>query len=133
LWKPKDVFHKDNAYAIEPFSTTGKGIVIDDDLETIFIHYSQLRNTPSPQAREVFVYIKKHFYGLPFSPRWLVDKFSKKQIEQALEELTEQHVLHGYSVLKEITNKPVAQAEDTIFLKENGKKVILTRKKVSNS
>jgi len=133
LWKPKDVFHKNNAYAIEPFSTTGKGIVIDDDLETIFIHYSRLRNTPSSQVREVFVYIKNNFYGLPFSPRWLVSKFSKRQIEKALEELTKQHVLHGYSVLKEITNKPVAQAEDTIFIKENGKKVILTRKKASDN
>ncbi|MHA1400104.1 MAG: type II methionyl aminopeptidase [Candidatus Heimdallarchaeaceae archaeon] len=128
-WDKNEIFRKNQAYAVEPFATTGKGVVINCEGDTIFRQISNLENVEIDQRiREVYNFIKRKFKNLPFTPRWLYNNgFSLRLLEDAMNELIEKDVLHGYTVLREITNKPVVQAEDTLFISSKNKKVILTR------
>ncbi len=133
-WNSKEVFHKNKAYAIEPFVTTGKGYVVDEPEETIFNTYGNGQNiTLSAESKEMYKFIKKEFKGLPFTPRWIFNAgYSINKIEETFEELAEKGLIFGYSVLREVDNKPVAQAEDTILITKENKKIILTRSKKEN-
>ncbi len=130
LYHMKDQkFYANRAYAIEPFTTTGKGVVKNGKEITIFrLKAKGKRKGLSPKTLEIQSYILKNFYGFPFTERWLYNQgFSEGDIKEALEEfLLISDTLVSYPVLIEVTNSPVAQAEDTIYV-HNDRVEIITR------
>ncbi len=124
------VFKAGNAYAIEPFVTSGIGRVVDTEQETIFRHYREIDASVLPnQIREIYRYIDENFHGLPFSWRWVYNAgFSKEKIHKTKLSLLKRNIVHGYPVLVEATDSPVTQEEETIFINED-KITILTKRK----
>jgi methionyl aminopeptidase len=111
-------------YAIEPFATNGSGKVKDGKPSGIYslIDYKNIRN---PNAREILEYITEEYVELPFCSRWLVKKFGTKALV-ALSQLEQNGNLHQYAQLVEVGKGIVSQAEDTILIEEDGKKIITT-------
>lgn len=104
-------------YAVEPFCTTGSGLVKES--EQILI-YKWIKDSPIrlTEARKILGLAKNKFLTLAFAKRWLQKDFSKFKLDLALKQLTSINALHPFQVLKEVSSKPVAQAEHTIIVKE---------------
>jgi len=107
-------------YAIEPFSTSGHGQVIDGKPSGIYHLQSENGQVRDSFAREVLKYIKEEHQTLPFCSRWLVKKFGTRALI-SLKRLEEAKILHHYPQLIEKDRKPVAQAEHTVILTKEGK------------
>lgn len=110
-------------FAVEPFATTGAGIVQEAGVPTVF---SLERKKPvrSPIAREIIKEIE-NYKGLPFATRWLTKKFGAKA-NLGLRELLQAGAIKGYPPLVEINKGVVSQAEHSILV-DNGEIVVLTK------
>lgn len=109
------------AVAIEPFATTGDGYVSDGPASAIFSVTG--RQTRLPQARAILAKLASRFSTLPFSSRWL----SPAEIS-VIPQLVKGGSLFNYAVLRERSRAPVAQAEHTFLITEDGKVVVTTRR-----
>src|SRR3989344_7948243 len=85
-------------FAIEPFSTTGNGIVAEKGHPTVFM-IQQKRPVRSPITREVLKQIES-YENLPFAERWLQRKFGAKS-NFALRELNQFGIIHQFPPLVE--------------------------------
>lgn len=113
---------KEGVYAIEPFSTSGLGIVISGKLSGIY-HLENEGNVRDSFAREVLAYIIEEYKTLPFCSRWLVKKFGTRALI-AVKRIEEAGLLHHYPQLVEKSKAKVAQAENTVILSEKGKTIL---------
>jgi len=114
---------EDEIYAIEPFCTAGNGLVKDSGSALIFRWISD-RPMRIIEARKILELARDKYEKLPFAKRWIQKEFSQLKVELALKELTAVNALYGYQPLREVSNKPVAQSEHTVIVKENP--IILT-------
>ena len=107
------------AYAIEPFATTrsGRGEVAGAPERYIF-RLVKLKRMGG-LAGEMLEYINERFKTLPFSERWLVERFPQRRTE-GLSTLLRSKALMAYEVLVERSFKPVAQAEHTVIVERDG-------------
>lgn len=107
-------------YALEPFVTLGEaaGEVVSGPCGNIY-HVSKRKLPKSGRARDLMEEILERFSTLPFTPRWL----SPVQ-EEAFSLLVKQRFITCYPMLVERTRKPVAQAEHTVFVLEDGVEVL---------
>ncbi len=112
-------------YAIEPFATNGNGKVKEGNPSGIY-QLENERNIRNPLARKVLKFISNEYGTLPFCSRWIVKEFGVRAT-LALKELERNGNLHHFDQLVEISNGKVAQAEHTIFLAENGEKIVTTK------
>lgn len=110
-------------YAIEPFSTSGLGLVRDGKLSGIY-HIEKEGNVRDLFAREVLHFIEEEYQTLPFCSRWIHKKFGSRGL-LALRRIEEAGLLHHYPQLIEKNNGKVAQAEHTVILTEK-EKIITT-------
>jgi len=111
--------------AIEPFATTGTGMVVEAGRATVF-SLVQRKPTRSPFAREILAFVETEYGQLPFTTRWLSQKFGLGKTNLALRELTNVGILKSYPPLRETTKGLVSQAEHSLFI---GDKVeVLTRR-----
>jgi len=101
------------AYAIEPFSTKGIGIVYDGKPSEIY-KLEEKKAVRDHLAREILKYIESEFFTLPFCSRWLVKKFGSRALI-ALKFLEQSGSLHRYNELVEKSHSPVSQAEHTFI------------------
>ncbi|HLC60090.1 MAG TPA: type II methionyl aminopeptidase [Candidatus Nanoarchaeia archaeon] len=111
-------------FAIEPFSTTGAGIVGEKGHPTVFMMQHK-RNVRSPITRQVLKEIES-YENLPFAERWLTRKFGAKA-NFALRELSQLGMIHQFPPLVETSKGLVAQAEHSILIDENGEVIVLTK------
>ncbi len=112
-------------YAIEPFSTTGVGMV--GDLNKAYIYnFIKVKGANNKREKKFLKVIKSKFRNLPFSERWLVDFFPSHEVKLLLKKFVKEGALHEYPVLREISGGIVAQAEHTVIVKRDG--VIITTK-----
>lgn len=101
--------------AIEPFATTGIGLVGEGSYTEIF-GISRIKPVRMPYEREMLKAIQE-FHGLPFAHRWVANiKYSEK----AINSLLRQGILHSYPVLVEHNKGLVSQAEHTMIVTEDG-------------
>lgn len=114
---------EDQVIAIEPFATTGKGMIFESTNATIF---SQTDKKPvrSPFAREILAYIQQ-YRALPFAKRWLVRKFGLGKTNFALRELLQARVLREYPPLPEVEGGIVSQCEHSVIVRD--KPIIYTK------
>ena len=116
-----NILEEGDVIAIEPFATTGVGIVVETDRTEIFSALFELptRNT---LARQMFRNIKEKYHELPFAERWVVNNFEKKA---ALRDLIKNGSIHSYPVLKEKSKGLVSQFEHTILVEKDSALVLI--------
>jgi len=109
--------------AIEPFITTGKGVVNEAGKSKI---YEMIKRVPVriDFVKKIQNYIEKSYNGMPFANRWLSEA-GFKNVDYALHNLVKSGSLNSYPPLREITHSPVAYAEHTIIILD---KPIITTK-----
>lgn len=101
-------------FAIEPFASTGSGMVSESTRTEIFSQISS-RQIRLPSARKLMKKVKDR-NGLPFSRHWYYEEKS----DMAFSQLLKQNILRGYPVLQDIPGSLVSQAEHTIIVTEDG-------------
>jgi methionyl aminopeptidase len=108
-------------YAIEPFVTlqNAAGKVEDGEEATIFRLFKP-RSLRSTHAKQLLKHIEQNFRTLPFAERWLQGIVPKEHHREAFRELLSSKAIMGYPVFVEASRKPVAQAEHTVLIVENG-------------
>lgn len=122
----KAVLKPGMTFAIEPFSTNGKGMIYEGENPTIF---SLAADKPlkSDLARRVLSTIKM-FHGLPFSIHdLLANGLNLIEAKVGLGELHTAGVVLGYPPLIEEAGGLVAQAENSVLIDNQGKIFITTR------
>ncbi len=119
----KTTLAKNMTFAIEPFATTGSGVVGEKGHPTVFMLQNK-RPVRSPITREVLKEIET-YDGLPFAERWLTKKFGAKA-NFALRELNQLGITHQFPPLVELSKGIVTQAEHSILIDDEGKVFVLT-------
>lgn len=117
-----EVLEEDQVIAIEPFATTGAGVIYESSNPTIYA-LDDMRPVRSPMTREVLKDLEK-YNGLPFAHRWLVKKHGPGKTSFALRELKNLGVLHEFAPLPDKAHGIVSQAEHTVIVRD--KPVITT-------
>jgi methionyl aminopeptidase len=108
-------------YAIEPFVTfeDAEGKVEDGSLTAIF-RFVKSRSVKNPHAKQLLRHIEENLKTLPFAERWLQGVVPAEHYREAFRELLASKALMGYPVFIEASRKPVAQAEHTVMIVEDG-------------
>lgn len=110
--------------AIEPFATTGIGLVKEGKQSSNYRLFSTA-TVRDNATREVLEYIRKEFVTLPFAKRYLIPKFTPQRVALALFNLEKNGIIYGYPQLLEKSQGIVSQAEHTIIIKDNP--IVLTK------
>ncbi|MEM4366143.1 MAG: type II methionyl aminopeptidase [Candidatus Woesearchaeota archaeon] len=105
--------------AIEPFATTGRGMVREAESCNIF-SLEKHRPVRSPFAREIQDFIEDNYGPLPFTTRWIAKRFGAGKAKLGLRELMAVGALHKYPPLIEASNGMVAVFEKTLLVTQNG-------------
>jgi len=107
----------DNAYAIEPFATTGEGKIYEGPSSNIY-SLIELKNTRNLTGRKILDYVWDKYQALPFSLREMQEQFGP-MARLAIKQMAQEDILHEYPQLIEKSHKPVSQAEHTIIKFKN--------------
>ncbi|MDD1656168.1 MAG: type II methionyl aminopeptidase [Methanomicrobiales archaeon] len=108
------VLQEGMAFAIEPFASTGTGMVSDTPRIQIFQQVAE-KPVRMPAAREILVQVRDR-NGLPFARRWL----DGSRVEIGLATLVRASILHAYPVLHDRPGSLVSQAEHTLIVTAEG-------------
>ena len=115
---------KGAVFAIEPFASTGAGIVQDSGIATVF-ELSNKKPVRNPITRQVLKEIES-YNELPFTTRWLTRKFGAKA-KFALREMEQLGMLHAHHPLADKDKGMISQAEHSILIDDEETVVILTQ------
>lgn len=105
---------EEGVYAIEPFVTTGQGIVYESKPSGIYC-LKDKKPVRDTLAREIQNFIFEEYKTLPFCSRWIVKKFAARSLN-ALRMLEQAGSLQQFSQLVEKGKEKVAQSEHTIVV-----------------
>ena len=119
--KDKTELKEGMVIAIEPFATTGKGMIREQSAGNI---YSAIKKKPvrSMYARNIQIEIEK-FDGLPFTTHWL--SMPQKAAEMGLRELMAVGAIDCHPPLTEVAHGIVSQHEHSVIVAE--KPIIFTK------
>lgn len=120
----KTKVEKGMVFAIEPFASTGAGIVQDSGNATVF-ELTAKRPVRSLTTRQVLQEIES-YNGLPFTTRWLTRKFGQRA-KIALREMGQLGMLYAHPPLADKDKGMISQAEHSILIDNEGKAIILTK------
>ena len=121
-------FNENQAFACEPFVTTGEGLgfVHEGKVKNIFA-LSSRKKTKDKDADKMLDYIWQNFNLLPFALRWLTNEWEEKEARRLLEILIKKKAVHAYPVLVEGNGQRVTQAEHTFIPNETGVTITTTQ------
>jgi len=112
-------------YAIEPFTTQIDAIGrVDDSPHSTIFRFLKAKSAKTDPAKKLAKYIETNFHTLPFAERWLIGVLPAEQHKAAFKELQTTKAVMKYPVFVEASKKPVAQAEHTLLIKEDGCEVL---------
>ena len=117
-----------HVYAVEPFVTLKNAVGKVESLPEKYIfrlikYKSSLKNA---EAQKLLKFIKDNFRTLPFAERWLVRYYKENPSgKQVFSMLLSSKYLTAYPVFVEASLKPVAQAEHTVYISDEGA-IVLT-------
>jgi len=111
-------------FAIEPFASTGAGIVQDSGIATVF-ELGIKKPVRNPITRQVLKEIES-YENLPFTTRWLTRKFGAKA-KFALREMEQLGMLHAHPPLADKDKGMISQAEHSILIDDDGNVTVLTQ------
>ncbi len=115
---------EDDVIAMEVFTTDGEGWVVESSPTLIYMF---VKSGPV-RMRESKLILQKvidEYKTLPFAKRWLKGIGNAITLQMALKELVGKGILYEYPPLREKARGFVAQAEETIIVKD--KAIITTR------
>ena len=114
-------FNENQAFACEPFVTTGEGLgfVHEGKIKNIF-SLSSRKKTKDKDADKMLDYIWQNFNLLPFALRWLTNEWEEKEARRLLEILVKKKAVHAYPILVEGNGLRVTQAEHTLIPHQTG-------------
>ena len=114
-----------DVYAIEPFVTLSNAVgrVEDYDEVTIF-RFLRSRSVKSAYTKQLLKYIEENYRTLPFAERWLQGIVPEEYHREAFHELLSSRAIMGYPIFIEASRKPVAQAEHTVLIIDDGCEVL---------
>jgi len=121
--KDKKELQEDMQIAIEPFITSGDGLVKSKGRATVFMMHKE-RSARSPYARKIVDFIKPR-NGLPFTHRDLTRNIGKGPVALGLRELLQSRILTEYPPLAEVSGSFVAQTEHSMIVKD--KPIVYTK------
>ena len=108
-------------YAIEPFATLPNAVGrVENGKEVTIFRFLKSKSIKNPYAKQLLKYIEENFTTLPFAERWLRGVVPDKHYQEAFLELLSSKALMGYPIFVEVSRKPVAQAEHTVLIVEDG-------------
>jgi methionyl aminopeptidase len=108
-------------YAIEPFVTLPDAAGrVEDSAETMIFRFLKPRTLKTQYSKKLLRYIEENFRTLPFAERWLKNVVPDAHYSEAFGELVASKAIMGYPVFVEVSRKPVAQAEHTVLIVEDG-------------
>jgi methionyl aminopeptidase len=112
-------------YAVEPFVTQPDAIArVDDAAQTTIYRFLKAKSLKTDGAKKLAKYIEANFRTLPFAERWTIGVLPQDQHKVAFKELVTSKSVMKYPVFVEASKKPVAQAEHTLLIKEDGCEVL---------
>ena len=112
-------------YAIEPFVTLPEAVGrVDDSPQTTIFRLLKAKSVKTESAKKLLRHIEANFRTLPFAERWLIGVVPREEHNVAFKELLSSKVIMSYPVFVEVSKKPVAQAEHTVLLTDNGCEVL---------
>lgn len=112
-------------YAIEPFVTLPDAAGrVEDSPQTTIYRLLKAKSVKTESAKKLLKYIEANFHTLPFAERWLIGVVPKELHKAAFKELLSSKAVMSYPVFVEESGKPVAQAEHTVLVKEDGCEVL---------
>jgi methionyl aminopeptidase len=112
-------------YAIEPFVTLPEAVGrVDDTPQTTIFRLLKAKSVKTESAKKLLRHIETNLMTLPFAERWLIGVVPREEHNAAFKELLSSKVIMSYPVFVEASRKPVAQAEHTVLLKEDGCEVL---------
>lgn len=108
-------------YGVEPFTTVDTAIgKVKGGSEAHIFRLLKHRSLTNSYARQLLNYIKENFRTLPFTERWLEGCVPPDQHRDAFSELLSSKCLVSYPTFIEVSGKPVAQAEHTVLVSDDG-------------
>lgn len=108
-------------YAIEPFVTLPNAAGrVENSKETTIFRFLKVKSLKNLYAKQLLKYILENFRTLPFAERWLMGVVPMEHHKRAFEELLKSKTIMGYPIFVEVSRKPVAQAENTVLVVEDG-------------
>ncbi|MFQ6063990.1 MAG: type II methionyl aminopeptidase [Candidatus Bathyarchaeia archaeon] len=108
-------------YGVEPFVTLADAAGrVENSPEAYIFRFLKRKSLRNPYAKRMLNYIQKNFSSLPFTERWLQDSVPQEHYRTAFSELLSSKTLMAYPVFVEESGKPVAQAEHTVLIVEDG-------------
>ena len=118
-------FETGEIYALEPFVTLrdAEGAVRDGDAAYIY-RYVRAKGAKSKEASKLLEHVHETYKTLPFASRWVFKNWREEGTQAAFQELIRERCIAGYPVLVEASGKPVAQAEHTLIVTQDGCKVL---------
>jgi len=111
--------------AIEPFATTGIGMIEEGKDSGIF-KIEKVKSVRTQISKEILDFITKEYKILPFTKRWLLKKFPEFKVNFALNNLEKEGIISQYKQLSEKSKGIVSQAEHTLLIDDKIK--ILTKR-----
>ena len=108
-------------YGVEPFVTLADGAgKIKSGFEAYIFRFLKHKSLKNPYAKQLLGYIEENFSILPFAERWLRGCIPRDHFNAAFLQLLSSKSLMSYPVFIEASGKPVAQAEHTVLIVEDG-------------
>ncbi len=112
-----------DVFAVEPFATSGRGVVVEGSVCEIF-SVTEEKPVRLPNSRRLLEFVSK-YHGLPFSKRWAENILPQPSLDLALNDLYRQGVLRKYPVLSDEGRGLVSQAETTVIVERDSVKVLV--------
>ena len=130
----KDLRHNDiikpgQAFACEPFATSGMGQVTNGKSSYIFRFIHKVRKNLTYEEQAYMNKIEENTKRLPFSPRYLVKSglIPEAKVKRIIDSFVRKKILDHYPLLIEKTNALVAQEEHTIVIDLDGNSIVTTQ------
>lgn len=118
-----------DAYACEPFSTSGAGTVMNGKQSYIYRLVKKNKKNMGYEEQNYMNKIDKYCGRLPFSPRFLENQqiIPKNKIQRTIDSFLGKKILDHYPILIERTHGLVAQQEHTIVIDMDGNTIVTTK------
>ncbi|MFH1642407.1 MAG: type II methionyl aminopeptidase [Nanoarchaeota archaeon] len=112
--KSTEILEKGSVIAIEPFATTGIGLIHEKGKASVYSLLGK-KSVRVGFVRNILKHIEG-FNGVPFTTRWLTKDFSVGQVNYALNQLKQLNILKEYAPLVERQDGLVSQAEHSLIV-----------------
>ena len=118
----RTVLQENEVIAIEPFATTGKGVIYESSNPEVYMQVSD-RQPRDLSVRQILEKIKG-YEKMPFAKRWILKEFPSIKVALGLRILQQQGIVQAFPPLIEEAKGLVSQAEKTILVKKGGCEVL---------